>query len=87
MRLPDRIQYVQAATWLVLVWKNAYKPLLPLICTVGLFLALALLEFSLLLSPWLHIALLAAFILLSAGAIFGSLLSIELIDAGLKGLN
>ena len=70
MRLPDRIQYVQAATWLVLVWENAWKSLLPLICTVGLFLALGLLEFPLLLSPWLHIALLAVFILLSAGAIW-----------------
>ncbi len=61
MRLPDRSQLFHAAARWVLMWEITWRSLLPLICVVGLFLALALLELPLLLSPWLHVVLLLLF--------------------------
>ena len=70
MRLPDQTQFVYLGARLVLIWENAWAALLPLICLAGLFLALALLELPALLSPWVHIALLAAFVAAAAAAVW-----------------
>ncbi|MBT4486599.1 MAG: DUF4175 family protein, partial [Rhodospirillaceae bacterium] len=70
MRLPDRRQALHMAAGLVLLWEIAWRALLPLICVMGLFLALALLELPLLLSPLLHAALLVLFAAAALGAIW-----------------
>jgi uncharacterized protein (TIGR02302 family) len=70
MRLPDQTHLLHLAARLVLIWENAWRALLPLLCLVGLFLALALLELPALLSPWLHVAMLGIFILLAAAAVW-----------------
>jgi hypothetical protein len=70
MRLPDQTQFLHFAARLVLIWENAWRALLPLLCLVGLFLALALLQLPALLSPWLHVVMLGGFALLAAAAVW-----------------
>lgn len=70
MRLPDQTQFLHFAARLVLIWENAWRALLLLLCLVGLFLALALLQLPALLSPWLHVAMLGGFVLLAAAAVW-----------------
>ena len=70
MRLPDRMRAFHAATRGVLLWEMAWRALLPLICVLGLFLALALLALPALLPPWVHAAYLALFALLLLGALW-----------------
>ncbi len=70
MRPPDRMQAFRAATQAVLMWEMAWRALLPLICVLGLFLALALLALPALLSPWVHTAYLALFVLLLLAAVW-----------------
>ena len=62
MRTPDRINYLHALARLVLFWETMWRALLPLICVVGLFGALALLQLPALLPAWGHAVLLAIFI-------------------------
>ena len=63
MRPPDHTQAMHLMAGLVLIWENAWRALLPLMCVPGLFLALALLQLPALLSPWFHAAYLALFTL------------------------
>ncbi|MBT3372833.1 MAG: TIGR02302 family protein [Rhodospirillaceae bacterium] len=70
MRTPDRINYLHALARLVLFWETMWRALLPLICVVGLFGALALLQLPALLPAWGHAVLLAIFALLLIAAIW-----------------
>ena len=70
MRKPNRTEILHALARLVLFWERLWPALLPLLCVLGLFMALALLEFPTLLSAWFHIALLVLFALLLLGAVW-----------------
>ena len=45
MRKPNRTEILHALARLVLFWERLWPALLPLLCVLGLFMALALLEF------------------------------------------
>ncbi|MDP6829513.1 MAG: TIGR02302 family protein [Alphaproteobacteria bacterium] len=68
MRLPSRTAYLFALARLVLFWEAAWRAVLPLLCVIGLFTALALLELPALLPAWAHVLGLALFALLMAVA-------------------
>ena len=54
MRTPDRIDYLHALARLVLFWEILWRTLLPVMCVIGLFGALALLELPALLPAGGH---------------------------------
>ncbi len=70
MRTPDRIDYLFALALLVLFWEILWRALLPLICVIGLFGALALLQLPAQLPAWGHAVLLAVFAVLLIAAIW-----------------
>ncbi len=70
MRLPSRTAYLFALARLVLIWEAAWRAVLPLICVIGLFTALALLQLPAILPAWAHVLLLALFALLLAAALW-----------------
>ncbi|HJM92684.1 MAG: TIGR02302 family protein [Alphaproteobacteria bacterium] len=70
MRTPDRIDYLHALARLVLFWEILWRTLLPVMCVIGLFGALALLELPALLPAGGHALLLAVFAMLSFAAIW-----------------
>ena len=70
MRTPDRIDYLFALARLVLFWEILWRALLPLICVIGLFGALALLQLPAQLPAWGHAVLLAVFAVLLIAAIW-----------------
>ena len=70
MALPNRTALLHALARLVLFWERLWPALLPPLCVLGLFTALALLELPALLPAWIHIALLVLFALLLTGALW-----------------
>ncbi len=67
---PNRTALLHALARLVLFWERLWPALLPVLCVLGLFTALALLELPALLPGWYHVALLVLFALLLTGAVW-----------------
>jgi uncharacterized protein (TIGR02302 family) len=70
MRTPSRTALLHALARLVLFWERLWPALLPVLCVLGLFMALALLEVPTLLPVWFHATLLVLFGLLLLGAVW-----------------
>ena len=66
----NRTALLHALARLVLFWERLWPALLPVLCVLGLFTAVALLELPALLPAWLHIILLALFALLLIGSVW-----------------
>jgi hypothetical protein len=58
MKLPNRTAILHILARMVLFWETLWPPLLPILCVLGLFVAVALLEIPALLPGWSHVALL-----------------------------
>nr|MBC8240431.1 DUF4175 family protein [Alphaproteobacteria bacterium] len=67
---PNRTALLHALARLVLFWERLWPALLPVLCVLGLFTALALLELPALLPGWYHVVLLVLFALLLTGAVW-----------------
>jgi len=70
MKLPNRTAILHILARMVLFWETLWPSLLPILCVLGLFAAVALLEILALLPGWSHVALLVLFALLLIGAVW-----------------
>ena len=70
MKTPNRTAALYVLARLVLLWEAIWPVLLPVLCVLGLFTALALLDLPALLPGWFHAALLALFAVLLIGAVW-----------------
>ena len=68
MGFMNRTLFLYALARLVLFWESLWPALLPSLCVIGLFAAVALLDLPALLPPWVHVGLLLCFVLLLMGA-------------------
>jgi uncharacterized protein (TIGR02302 family) len=70
MRSLNRTALLHNLARLVLFWERLWPALLPVLCVLGLFVALALLELPALLPAWFHVALLVLFTLLLIASVW-----------------